>query len=275
MSSSNIKTWLVEQFQKQGYQSTEKEWKRRSKSKNMSQEEVRVFEHPTLGPHTIIENSDGEYRFQTSQTVLPSNFQDDSYTAPDISPEDIKSSRKLLKEWYQYQEDGDLEEFIEASKEKPGYITLPRLFGFNFPIETYGNDEITNPSISEAVGECCIQIFDLSENADIDLYANNLIEEILSPLGLDRMDEYHYEFTLNKDRSIKEWVQKLLDYGLVYVADDTNGQSCQQCLFKDELTALNAHCPSKKIVLPNTDETPAEHISKELSTSSKKNSWRI
>ncbi len=273
MSSSNIKTWLVDQFKERGHQSTEKEWKRRSKSKNLSKEEVRIFEHPTLGIHTIIENSDGNYRFQTNQISSPSTLDGDTYTAPDFSLVDIESSRKLLDEWYQ--EDSDPEDFIKKNKGQPGYITLPRLFGFNFPIETYGNDDIANPSISEAVGECCIQIFDLSENADIDLYANNLIEEILNPLGLDRMDEYHYEFTLNKDRSIKEWVQKLLDYGLVYVADDANGQSCQPCLFKDELTALKAHCPSKKTSSLNTDETPIEHISQEANSSSRKKSWRI
>ena len=72
MSSADIKEWLVEQFENRGAQSLEKDWKRRSKSKNDQGEAVRVFEHPTLGTYTIIESKTGNFRFEHPES-LPLN----------------------------------------------------------------------------------------------------------------------------------------------------------------------------------------------------------
>lgn len=63
MGSADIKAWLVENLAQKGTLTKEKEWKRRSKSKNENGEDVRVFEHPTAGTHTVIENQQGNLRF--------------------------------------------------------------------------------------------------------------------------------------------------------------------------------------------------------------------
>lgn len=73
MSSADIKAWLVKEFESRGTLTKEKDWKRRSKSKNDQDEEVRVFEHSVLGTHTIIESNTGDFRFKQSEPVIPLN----------------------------------------------------------------------------------------------------------------------------------------------------------------------------------------------------------
>ncbi len=92
MSSADIKKWLVEEFKSKGKNTQEKEWKRRSKSKNPNGEEVRIFEHPTLGQHTVIEDKNGSFRFDT---LKPSTHSQTLFERFPPTEDDIEMAKDL------------------------------------------------------------------------------------------------------------------------------------------------------------------------------------
>lgn len=237
-ASDDIKRFLVDSFAARGQASTASEWKRRSKSTDDRGRTVRAFDHARIGQAEVIEEA-GAFSIAYEQAVAP-------FTAPVFA----KEQRHLAAVVHAFYDTiahapGDP---IANLKAHPDYAAaLPALgsrLAFFFPELTYGNEEGVGKRLDDPVGACCVKVFDPTPGADDDLYPGTLIHEQLEGLGLDLMDEYHWEFK-DQEQTVRQAVQGLLSLGLRYEPHRDDEE--EACLFEKPLKAAGAHRPASVV----------------------------
>lgn len=118
-------------------------------------------------------------------------------------------------------------------------LALPALgamLSFGFPRQTHGNDVADpNTTLDDPVGELCVSIMDPRPDADNSLYMHTLISpDQWEELGLEAIDEWHFEF-IDKDQTVRQAVQRLLDIGLDYNPDNCAHDEEEKCMFREVL----------------------------------------
>ena len=92
-SSSEIKQWLVDQFDSKGTPTKAGEWKRVKKHKDTEGRVRRVFQHPVLGDVAVVETDRG-LELDSPTPGVPAQVS--RFTRPSWSPSQTQAAQRLM-----------------------------------------------------------------------------------------------------------------------------------------------------------------------------------
>lgn len=168
-----------------------------------------------------------------------------SETKPvEFNSEDVQKAKSFVREYSELSAKGNSDEADKlafSNKDKSFIKALPSQFYFNFPEDTYENQEENLKNgvdqkvkfyPDEFINGFCICFTDKSFS-DSDLMVSSLLNCVL-PEWLIWSDECNLELSEDSpDFTVKELYQYLVDMGFEYKATFEDG--AMDCLFKDLL----------------------------------------